>query len=87
MTKKMTKKMTDKQLLARIEELDKRAIARYLLKRTNKHLTTEIKEMNPVETYKYLRNNANFFYAGWLSDKENNEYEDVLEEIEKRGLN
>ena len=84
---KMAKKMTDKQLLARIEELDKRALARFSLETTDKQLATKIKKMDFVAAYRYLMDNTNYLYADWLLDRENDEYEKVLDEIEKRGLN
>ena len=39
----MKKKMTDKQLLAKIEELDKLAMKRYLMGIANKQVVTKVK--------------------------------------------
>ena len=87
MTKKMTKKMTDKQLLTKIEELDREALARCLLEMTDKQLLTKMEKMDSAAVYRYLTDNTNYLYADWLTDAENLDYENVLEEIEKRGLN
>lgn len=81
------KQMTDKQLLTGIKELDKKAMAGCLLGIIDKKLVTKIKGMNFVSAYKYLRDNANFQYFDWLTDNENDKYEDIFDEIKKRELN